>query len=97
MSIATLRREYSLASLDLADADRDPVVQFTTWFSDARRAELLEPNAMTLATCGVDGRPSARIVLLKDVDSRGFTFFTDYRSRKSSDLEAQPYAALVFL
>ena len=97
MNIATLRREYSLASLDLADVDRDPVVQFTTWFSDARRAELLEPNAMTLATCSADGRPSARIVLLKDVDRRGFTFFTDYRSRKSSDLEAQPYAALVFL
>ena len=97
MTIASLRREYSLASLDLADVDRDPIVQFLRWFDEARRAELLEPNAMTLATSTIDGLPSARIVLLKEADARGFVFFTDYRSRKGEELSANPRAALVFL
>jgi pyridoxamine 5'-phosphate oxidase len=97
MTIADLRREYSLATLDVADVDRDPVVQFQRWFAQATAAELLEPNAMTLATCGADGRPSARIVLLKGVDARGFVFYTDYRSRKAADLVQNPRAALVFL
>jgi pyridoxamine 5'-phosphate oxidase len=97
MTIADLRREYSLATLDVADVDRDPVVQFQRWFAQATGAELLEPNAMTLATCGADGRPSARIVLLKGVDARGFVFYTDYRSRKAADLAQNPRAALVFL
>jgi pyridoxamine 5'-phosphate oxidase len=70
--------------------------QFARWFGDAHRAELLEPNAMTLATATPDGEPSARIVLLKGADERGFAFFTDYRSRKGQDLEANPRAALVF-
>ena len=76
--------------------DPDPIRQFARWFDDARRAELLEPNAMTLATAAADGSPSARIVLLKAADERGFTFFTDYRSRKGRELEANPRAALVF-
>jgi pyridoxamine 5'-phosphate oxidase len=97
MSIADLRRDYTLASLDLADVDPDPIVQFSRWFDEARRADLLEPNAMTLATCSPDGRPSARIVLLKEVTPRGFVFFTDYRSRKGEELAANPRAALVFL
>jgi pyridoxamine 5'-phosphate oxidase len=97
MSLAELRREYAMASLDVADVDPDPVMQFRRWFADASSAQLLEPNAMTLATSTPDGRPSARIVLLKEVDSAGFVFFTDYRSRKASDLERNGYAALVFL
>jgi pyridoxamine 5'-phosphate oxidase len=96
MSIADLRREYASARLDETEVDPDPIRQFSRWFDDARRAELLEPNAMTLATAAADGAPSARIVLLKSADERGFTFFTDYRSRKGRELEANPRAALVF-
>jgi pyridoxamine 5'-phosphate oxidase len=97
MSLADLRRDYSLASLDPADVDPDPIVQFQRWFADALACELLEPNAMTLATCDADGRPSARVVLLKEFDARGFVFYTDFRSRKASDLAANPGVALVFL
>lgn len=97
MSIADLRREYSLHTLDARDVAADPVVQFQAWFADAERAQLPEPNAMTLATSTADGAPAARIVLLKGVDLRGFTFFTDYRSRKGVELDANPVAALVFL
>ena len=96
MSIAHLRREYARARLDERDVDPDPLVQFRKWFDDARRAELPEPNAMTLATATPGGVPSARMVLLKAADERGFTFFTDYRSRKGQELEANPHAALVF-
>ncbi len=96
MAISDLRKEYAAARLDAADVDPDPLRQFARWFEDARRAELLEPNAMTLATASPDGEPSARIVLLKAADERGFSFFTDYRSRKGRDLEANPRAALVF-
>lgn len=96
MSIADLRREYTLASLDLPDVAPDPVDQFGRWFDEARRAELLEVNAMTLATCTREGEPSARIVLLKEFTPRGFVFFTDYRSHKGTDLADNPRAALVF-
>lgn len=96
MSIASLRREYSLATLDVADVAAEPVAQFLRWFDEARAAEITEPNAMTLATCGAGGVPAARIVLLKGVDARGFTFFTDYRSRKGIELTENPRAALVF-
>jgi len=97
MSLSELRRDYALAALDVTDVDSDPLVQFRRWFADALAAQLLEPNAMTLATSTPDGRPSARIVLLKDIGEDGFVFFTDYRSRKSAELEANPRAALVFL
>jgi pyridoxamine 5'-phosphate oxidase len=97
MDLTTLRRDYAMATLDVADVDPDPIAQFRHWFTDAQRAELLEPNAMTLATAAADGTPSARIVLLKEVHPRGFTFFTDYRSDKARDLAANPRAALVFL
>ncbi len=97
MSIADLRRDYSLSSLVEAELADDPIEQFTQWFADAQRAEVLEPNAMTLATCTTDGVPDARTVLLKEVDARGFTFFTDYRSTKARDLDTNPRAALVFL
>lgn len=94
--LADLRRDYARARLDLADTDPDPLVQFGRWFADAQAAEVLEPNAMTLATVGPQGLPSARVVLLKGVDASGFVFYTDYRSRKGRELEAQPRAALVF-
>jgi pyridoxamine 5'-phosphate oxidase len=95
-SIASLRRTYARASLGEGDVAPDPVTQFLTWFGEARRADLREPNAMTLATATPDGVPSARIVLLKGVDKRGFVFYTDYRSRKGGELAANPRAALVF-
>ncbi|HEX2636137.1 MAG TPA: pyridoxamine 5'-phosphate oxidase [Gemmatimonadales bacterium] len=95
MSIADIRREYSRARLDEADVSHDPLVEFARWFAEAQEAELPDPNAMTLATASADGAPSARIVLLKAFDERGFVFFTDYRSRKGAELEANPRAALV--
>lgn len=94
--IADLRRDYAQARFDEADADPDPFRQFDRWFADAVAAQVLEPNAMTLATVGADGAPSARMVLLKGADARGLAFFTDYRSRKGQDLAAHPVAALVF-
>jgi pyridoxamine 5'-phosphate oxidase len=94
MSIADLRRDYALESLSEADVDRDPIRQFAHWFDQARSAELLEPNAMTLATSTPTGEPSARIVLLKGFDDAGFVFFTDYRSRKGTELDANPRAEL---
>jgi pyridoxamine 5'-phosphate oxidase len=96
MSIADLRKEYRLASLDVPDVDRDPVTEFSKWLDQALRAEIPEPYAMTLATASADGVPSARIVLLRGYDGSGFTFFTDYRSRKGRDLTDNPRAALVF-
>jgi pyridoxamine 5'-phosphate oxidase len=96
-SIADLRRDYAQSALDITDVVADPIEQFTAWFAHAQAAALLEPNAMTLATVDAGGLPDARIVLLKGVDARGFTFFTDYRSQKGRDLESQPHAALVFL
>lgn len=95
-SLADLRREYTLASLDVADVDSNPIVQFHRWFDEVCRAEIVEPNAMTLATVDADGRPSARIVLLKEVTPQGFVFFTDYRSHKGQALAAHPVAALCF-
>jgi pyridoxamine 5'-phosphate oxidase len=96
MSVADLRKEYTLHGLSEADALPDPIEQFRAWFDAAVAAQLPEPNAMTLATATADGRPSARIVLLKDVDARGFVFFTNYQSRKGSELAENPYAALIF-
>jgi pyridoxamine 5'-phosphate oxidase len=95
-SIADLRRDYALASLEITDVVADPVEQFRRWFANATESAVLEPNAMTLATVGPDGQPDARIVLLKGADARGFTFFTDYRSEKGQNLSAHPAAALVF-
>ena len=97
IDLAALRRSYALSSLDEADADRDPIRQFDRWFADALAAEVLEPNAMTLATASREGVPSARIVLLKGVDARGFVYFTDYRSRKAAEVTENPRAALTFL
>jgi len=96
MSIALLRKDYSRASLSESDVASDPVVQFSKWFEEARQAQLPEPNAMSVATVGEDGRPSSRILLIKDIDHRGFTWFTNYESRKGQELRGNPYAALLF-
>ncbi len=96
MSIADIRTDYRQASLTEADVDPDPIIQFGRWFDDALRAEVLEPNAMCLATATPDAYPSARIVLLKEYDQRGFVFFTDYRSRKGQELSDNPHASLCF-
>ncbi len=96
MSIADLRRDYSHATLSELDVDPDPIRQFEQWFQQTLAAEVPEPNAMSLATVGKQGKPSLRIVLLKDVDARGFTWYTNYESRKGDDLLANPHAALTF-
>jgi pyridoxamine 5'-phosphate oxidase len=91
-----MRREYSLAELTETEINPDPLAQFQKWVDEAGKAGIVEPNAMTLATVGPDGRPSARIVLLKIADERGFGFFTNYESRKGRELESNPRAALCF-
>ncbi|HXF46480.1 MAG TPA: pyridoxamine 5'-phosphate oxidase [Burkholderiaceae bacterium] len=96
MSIADLRTEYKRGALDEAHADPDPIRQFRRWFDEALAAEVAEPNAMALATADAAGRPSARVVLLKGFDERGFVFFTNYESRKGVELTANPQAALLF-
>jgi pyridoxamine 5'-phosphate oxidase len=96
MSLSDLRREYALAGLKESDLDPSPFKQFDKWFQQALAAGLPEPNAMTLATATLDGKPSARVVLLKGFDERGFVFFTNYESQKGLELSANPHAALVF-
>jgi pyridoxamine 5'-phosphate oxidase len=96
MDLADLRRDYARESLSERDVAADPIAQFEKWFAQALSAGMIEPNAMTLATSTRDGHPSARIVLLKGVDAKGFVFFTDYRSRKGTELEANPHVSLCF-
>ncbi|NET55887.1 MAG: pyridoxamine 5'-phosphate oxidase [Symploca sp. SIO2E6] len=95
-SIADLRRDYSYEVLSETNADVLPFRQFQTWFNQALAAGLPDPNAMTVATAGSDGKPSARIVLLKDYDERGFVFYTNYKSHKGQQLLENPWGALVF-
>lgn len=95
-SIAHLRRDHGVQPLELEDLDPDPVVQFGTWMEEALAEGLLLPNTMTLATATPEGRPSARMVLLKGFDQEGFVFYTNYDSRKGRELTRNPYAALVF-
>lgn len=80
----------------MADTENDPIAQFEAWFAEAAKAEPADPNAMTLATVGADGMPSARMVLLKGVDGRGFVFYTNFESRKGRQLIEHPKAALCF-
>ena len=94
--LANLRKDYRMAALEESGVDPNPIEQFNTWFLEAQTSQLPEPNAMTLATVDADGRPSARIVLLKGLDARGFVFYTNYESRKAREMTARPYAALVF-
>jgi pyridoxamine 5'-phosphate oxidase len=93
---SSLRQEYTSAGLDKADVDPDPIVQFHEWFENAVEADLHEPNAMILATATTDGKPSARTVLLKGYDVRGFVFYTNYEGRKAKEIEANPTCALLF-
>ncbi len=95
-SIQDLRQEYTKAELLESNAASRPFEQFGRWFDEALKAEVPEPNAMTLATVDADGQPSARIVLMKGLDDRGMTFFTNYLSRKGREIAGNPKAALVF-
>jgi pyridoxamine 5'-phosphate oxidase len=95
-ALSALRRDYAHAELSERDVAADPIEQFQRWFAEAQAAGLPDANAMTLATATSEGAPSARVVLLKGVDARGFAFFTDYRSRKGSELTRNARAALVF-
>ena len=97
VSIADIRQEYMRAGLSEAQADANPIKQFETWFEAALQAGVPLPNAMTLATVGSRGAPSARIVLLKGIEDGAFVFYTNYRSRKGEELAARPEACLVFL
>lgn len=90
------RKEYERAALDEATIDRDPLRQFAAWYDAAVAAGVPEPEAMTLSTASADGRPSARVVLLRGFDARGFCFFSNYDSRKGRELAANPHAALTF-
>jgi pyridoxamine 5'-phosphate oxidase len=94
--LAALRREYGDAGLDAADLAPDPIVMFRHWMHDTVVAGLHEPNAMVVATVSPEGRPSARMVLLKSVDERGFVFYTNYDSRKGRELDANPPVSLLF-
>jgi pyridoxamine 5'-phosphate oxidase len=96
MKIADLRKSYERGHLDEAAAAHEPLEQFRRWFDEALAARVPEPNAMTLATVGADGRPSTRIVLVKGFDERGFVFYTNYLSRKGRELASHPCAALQF-
>ncbi len=96
MSIAGMREEYETQGLNESDLAADPFTQFHIWFDQAVTAGLPQPNAMALATAAADGRPSARMVLLKGLDENSFVFFTNYESRKAGELAANPWAALVF-
>ncbi len=94
--IAALRKSYEHGELDETQSAADPLAQFELWLGQALKAELPEPNAMTLATVGPDGRPSTRVVLIKGCDARGITWYTNYESRKGRELAGSPFAALQF-
>ena len=95
-SLANLRQNYTLKILELNTLNPDPVEQFRIWLDEAIHAQLLEPNAMTLATVDEKGQPSARVVLLKGLDERGFVFYSNYESRKAQEIEGNAKVALVF-
>jgi len=94
--VAALRKDYRLAALDESEVEQHPVKQFEKWWEEAINGQLDEPNAMTLATSTPEGRPSARIVLLKSFDTDGFIFFTNYESRKGVEMAANPQVSLLF-
>jgi len=96
LSIADMRREYRQPGFDESDVNEDPFLQFQTWFQDAVHADVIESNAMILATATPDGSPSVRVVLLKGMDGDGFVFYTNYESRKGHELNSNPRAALLF-
>jgi pyridoxamine 5'-phosphate oxidase len=96
VTLTELRKDYCLTGLAEKDLARDPFRQFEKWFQEAEAARLIEPNAMVVATASRDGQPSARTMLLKGIDGRGFLFFSNYDSRKGRDLDANPRATMVF-
>ena len=96
MHIADIRKDYRLQTLDETGVAADPIQQFGIWWQEALQSEIVEVNAMTLATANEQGVPSARIVLLKGYDERGFVFFSNYESKKAGDLQVNPMASLVF-
>jgi pyridoxamine 5'-phosphate oxidase len=95
-AVAGLRKDYGQATLNEDDVAHDPFVQFNSWFEQALKAEVNEPNAMSVATVGADGKPTSRIVLIKQYDARGFTWYTNYDSQKGRQLQHTPFAALLF-
>lgn len=95
-SIADIRIDYTKKTLDIIDVALDPIAQFKKWFQEAIDARVPEPNAMNLATVGPEGKPTARIVLLKGIEDTGFTFFTNYESRKGNNMTENPWVALTF-
>ena len=94
--LAAIRKEYRLQSLSEDDVDANPIKQFEKWFQQALASGIEEPNAMTLATSTTDGKPSARIVLLKGIKDNGFVFFTNYESKKGKQIHDNPFAGIVF-
>jgi len=94
--ISEIRKEYTMASLELKTIDKNPIAQFEKWFKEAMQAEVLEPNAMTLSTVTEAGRPTARVVLLKGIEKNKFSFYTNYQSKKGKELEHNPACALTF-
>jgi pyridoxamine 5'-phosphate oxidase len=95
-SISDIRTDYKLRSINESDVSADPIAQFTNWWDEAVNSKIEEVNAMTLATVNNEGRPSARIVLLKGFDENGFVFFTNYQSKKGKELEENPHAAQLY-
>ena len=95
-SIANIRKDYRLQSLNENEVDANPINQFSIWWNEAISSSIDEVNAMTLATASIEGKPDARIVLLKGYDEKGFVFFTNYESRKALEMAANPFATLVF-
>ena len=95
-TIQNLRQDYRAAELDESDVAKNPIKQFELWFADAMKAQLYEPNVMTLATADKSGKPNARIVLLKGFDEHGFSFYTNYLSQKGKEMKKNPQACLVF-
>ena len=96
MELADLRRDYSLKELSRSSVDPEPFAQFSKWMNEALESAVIEPTAMTVSTVDADGRPSSRVVLLKGFDAEGFIFFTNYESKKGSDLNANPNVSLHF-
>lgn len=96
MNYADLREEYKSKEFDIADCDKNPFAQFEKWFAESMTVADDDPNAFALSTCSPEGRPSSRIVLLKAVDERGFSFYTNYGGRKSRELEENPNASMLF-
>ncbi len=94
--IRNLRRQYTKKSLSANNVSQDPFKQFTKWFEEVLKSGFLEPNAMTIATATKDGKPSVRVVLLKEFDDKGFVFYSNYKSRKGKEIDANPCASLLF-